>query len=76
MLDSHASDPGSNFTFSTNCLFFTEFFLKMALLARRENSTISRGPFHLLMGTQDPNEARHIRLFFQFSKFVYYLFLL
>ena len=34
VLDSHASDPGSNLTSSTNCLFFTEIFKKLALLAR------------------------------------------
>ena len=33
MLDSHTSDPGSNLTSSTNCLFFTEIFEKLALLA-------------------------------------------
>ena len=33
VLDSHASDPGSNLTSSTNCLFFTEIFEKLALLA-------------------------------------------
>ena len=34
VLDSHASDPGSNLTSSTNCLFFTEIFKKLALLPR------------------------------------------